>query len=45
MVEEMSLDKAIEHKKEFKIFEEHGFVNHGTDEYDNDFYIRKELLE
>lgn len=32
-------------KEEFKIIEENGFVNNGTDKYGNDFYIRKELLE
>lgn len=32
-------------EEEYKIFEKSGFVNHGTDKYGNDFYIRKELLE
>ena len=32
-------------EEELEIFEKHGFVNPGTDECGNDFYIRKELLE
>ena len=32
-------------EEEYKILNENGFVVNGIDEYDNDFYVRKELLE
>ena len=31
-------------EEEYKILNENGFVVNGTDEYGNDFYVRKELL-
>ena len=32
-------------EEEYKILNENGFVINGVDEYGNDFYVRKELLE
>lgn len=32
-------------EEEYKILNKNGFVINGTDEYGNDFYVRKELLD